>query len=737
MTTSFYNGISGLKNFQDGIDVWSNNISNINTIGYKENIPEFETLFSNTLSSSPVASDVGMGSSLSSTAIDLTQGSLIKTDNTFDLTVVDNGFFKVFKNGKSYYTKTGNFKFDANRNLVDDNGAFLAVKNGMIFDKQIINGKEYPSVSNNTNDNVSTIQLPQNLIYPEKKTENVTFDTTTDFLKETKFADKNSDFKTLLTNNNTKLNLENNQSLFIGAGTLDFTRTPENKIKTILSVKSGEYVINGIKINIPETSTKEAALKNMYTVLKKYNIEAKIQDNKIVITDPDKLDIKFNDKQLLIAKKIYYKDNPTKNNEFNSVNDFLSLNNDILKNFNTEMNLTSGSFEVCNASDENLILKFLQTDNSNKNLLNQLSPLNSNLKPSNSVSSNVFKTNIENSEFFMTKGTFYLKDNQITKNICLSNNENLKINVDGKELDLSKMNSDMIEDKLNKSHIKYDYDETNNTLTLYANNELIVNNEKAKKFNFLSTYSSLKDFVNNANNFFNTNLVLNDDSSITNNDKTDFSIFPVGYKTSEIKNLENFNNIPILDNVSYQDKIYSNGEKKIEFYILPDTDNDRLIIKIDNKEVYNDVYNSNKITLTDPKMTINLDIENDTVKKINFIQDGEPQGDLLSYEVNDNNIVATFSNNISKVIGTIPIYKFTNNQGLRSIGNNLYTTTSNSGKIIELKDAKILSNTLEQSNVTMNKAMTELIIAQKAFSAAAKTVTTSDQMIQKAIEMKR
>ena len=44
---------------------------------------------------------------------------------------------------------------------------------------------------------------------------------------------------------------------------------------------------------------------------------------------------------------------------------------------------------------------------------------------------------------------------------------------------------------------------------------------------------------------------------------------------------------------------------------------------------------------------------------------------------------------------------------------------------------------LEGSNVKLSQAMTELIITQKAFSSAAKAVTTSDQMIQRAIDMKK
>ena len=77
MTTSFYNGVSGMKSFQYGIDIWGDNIANINTIGYKEQIPEFSTLFSNMLNTTPLSSDIGLGTKLSSATINLQQGSLI------------------------------------------------------------------------------------------------------------------------------------------------------------------------------------------------------------------------------------------------------------------------------------------------------------------------------------------------------------------------------------------------------------------------------------------------------------------------------------------------------------------------------------------------------------------------------------------------------------------------------------------------------------------------------------
>jgi flagellar hook protein FlgE len=129
-----------------------------------------------------------------------------------------------------------------------------------------------------------------------------------------------------------------------------------------------------------------------------------------------------------------------------------------------------------------------------------------------------------------------------------------------------------------------------------------------------------------------------------------------------------------------------------------------------------------------------------------YSQDGFIEGDLLGYDVDDNgNIIASFSNAKSGIVGQIPIYHFQNEQGLDSIGGNRFTQTSNSGNafIYQNPDGSYLPGTviknysLESSNVNMGEAMTQLIVIQKAYDANSKSITTSDQMIKKAIDMKR
>ena len=132
MNSSLYNGISGIKSSQFYMDVISNNIANVSTNGFKSSIAELSSLFSTVLSSSSSSTnDVGMGTSSQTTALNMAQGSLEKTDNAFDLALEDEGWFGVVSSdGSTYYTRAGSFSLDANGSLVDGEGNYLLVTLG-------------------------------------------------------------------------------------------------------------------------------------------------------------------------------------------------------------------------------------------------------------------------------------------------------------------------------------------------------------------------------------------------------------------------------------------------------------------------------------------------------------------------------------------------------------------------------------------------------------------------------
>ena len=143
MVGSLYSGISGIKTHQVGIDVTSNNIANINTTGFRANTPEFKSLFSTNLnyvnSNSPVANDYNYGVTLGSNAINTNDGTYVSADGDFNVAYSGKGWFVVGlnKNGEfdinnpnynvkqNYFTRDGSFSLDGEGYLVNSSGYYM------------------------------------------------------------------------------------------------------------------------------------------------------------------------------------------------------------------------------------------------------------------------------------------------------------------------------------------------------------------------------------------------------------------------------------------------------------------------------------------------------------------------------------------------------------------------------------------------------------------------------------
>ena len=135
MMRSLYSGISGLRNHQTRMDVIANNISNVNTIGYKTSRTVFQDIFSQTSragsanreiigGTNPV--QVGLGIQLSSIDVLHTQAAFQRTDNPLDMMVNGDGFFIVQnENGDYFYTRAGNFHLDDEGYLVSSHGYYV------------------------------------------------------------------------------------------------------------------------------------------------------------------------------------------------------------------------------------------------------------------------------------------------------------------------------------------------------------------------------------------------------------------------------------------------------------------------------------------------------------------------------------------------------------------------------------------------------------------------------------
>ena len=127
MLSSFFSGISGLLANSTAINVVSNNIANVNTVGYKGSVANFQDVLYQSINGSSGTSQVGRGTALSSVDTNFAAGSLETTTSGTDLAIGGKGFFIVRSSDSQsvYYTRAGNFGFDADGNLVDPNNYIL------------------------------------------------------------------------------------------------------------------------------------------------------------------------------------------------------------------------------------------------------------------------------------------------------------------------------------------------------------------------------------------------------------------------------------------------------------------------------------------------------------------------------------------------------------------------------------------------------------------------------------
>jgi len=124
-------------------------------------------------------------------------------------------------------------------------------------------------------------------------------------------------------------------------------------------------------------------------------------------------------------------------------------------------------------------------------------------------------------------------------------------------------------------------------------------------------------------------------------------------------------------------------------------------------------------------------------------QDGYTGGDLVGIRIDQSGtLVGSFSNGRSFGLAQMAMAKFTNSEGLSSSGSNVYDQTANSGDPIIGTAATagrgfIQASALESSNVDLSKSLTNLIVVQRGYEANGKTITTSDQMLQTLLGLKR
>jgi len=172
MLRSMYSGITGLRNFQDQLDVVANNIANVNTIGFKGSRTTFQSTLFQTLAAGNAPQDllgginpmqIGLGSKIASIDKLMTQGSPMSTGKTTDMMIQGEGFFILSDGVGQYYTRAGNFTRDYN-------GFFVDPASGMKLQGWTARLTPDGQRIVDTNDPIGDIQISSGQVMPAKQT---------------------------------------------------------------------------------------------------------------------------------------------------------------------------------------------------------------------------------------------------------------------------------------------------------------------------------------------------------------------------------------------------------------------------------------------------------------------------------------------------------------------------------------------------------------------------------------
>lgn len=678
MNSSFYNGVSGIKTQQFAMDVQANNIANINNSGFKGSTPEVSTLFSTTLTGAyfALANDRGLGSQSQTTALNLEQGVLENTDSPFDLAIQGEGWFGVQgQNGKTYYTRAGSFSMDAAGSLVDANGNYLMATSGNNITPTTLDAATLAHFGTYYKAATSAPAIP----YAIAATDNVPLGSVGAQTKVTL-----PDFLYYPPIATSKVSYGANLDPTIKT---DSVVVPLNAADYTATVTPTAFAsLNGTVSNTAALLNPQAGDAVTVTLT---DIDGKTQN---ILTT---LDASLN----------------------------WSITNEDISGLNITSDLTASVAATyapvavtLNAADYTAAV--IPTGLGKASLSGTVSNTTALQNPKEGDTVTITLTDIDGK----------------TLNIATQLDASKSWSIAGYDVSSLNITSDLTASVTVKSTQEIANVEHYTTGIIAPDGTKDIIDMTFTKQVPQAASGSVWDAQIKILSYFEDYTVENYDSTKT----YDTSIYTVNTVKGTVTK--------IYDPTKYYVDTATN-----KVYDIVDTQTGALSFGGAGQLLSNSVP---ALSNGGSPLTLNLGtaggydglISSTTIKKANVVtSDGSVEGFLKDYAMDGNgNVVAEFSNGKSSAIAKVAIYHFQNDQGLSQTSSTLFEESSNSGKAIfytkngeSFLGSQIFSNKLEGSNVSMATALTELIVIQKAFDASSKSITTSDELLQNAINMKK
>lgn len=727
MNSTLYNSISGIRTHQFGLDSTSNNIANINTTGYRANLPEFKSLFASALNlanpATPVKSDMNYGSTRASNAISNVDGTYRESDEEFSVAYAGKGWFVVGDNENTnfkgdvqkgvYFTRDGSFSRDAEGYIVNSAGYYmLGVDLGKIKDNVFVSDSTNDEENLTTNE-IKPLQIPQDLHYGPTETTNVAlainlnankseiptykiFENENGIVNEEKLL--NEDINALV------VNIENFNASVYNNGIIKITKNGEtiehtfdygdfktlNELKDAISEKTGLTLdfVRDSEGNIDKNLILELMPKELEAMT--VSVEGRLFERLGIKGQKDLNDFnipKFEDKK-------HYK-----------ANDLVNLKGAIFQRIETDGasnpldDLTSWILV-----DSNSVAKF---DGENYDNLNELVAYEGKIYRKVGEGDEIPSEDSRIWEFISDEMALEVSEFDIKesypRNSFVDYNNHIYQKISDNDANTTTPEKDRANWKL-------------------VNNDTFLSDKIA-----VANYKTTTDIFNDSGD----KLVIISQYILTQNDPEN----QVWNVTSGI--YDKTGKVLLSEEVAHNITFDKDGKAISEPIEL----------------IYDDKVVSYTISGSPNKQSSNISYAESGVMDLD--KDGTQKGELAHIGIDNDGIInLSFSNGITEKMGRVGVVAFVNDQGLQKVGGNLFEMSgylkdgenalpASGAPLIgwdengALRFGQILHKYLENSNVNSADAMTDLIVYQRGYSMNAKAFTTGDDLIKEAINLKR
>ena len=646
MLRSMYSGVSGLDVHQQMMDVVGNNISNINTTGFKGSRVTFKEMLNQTIQNASGSSSqnnlgginpqqIGLGVSVGSIDVNHSQGNRQNTGISTDLSIDGNGYFILNDGaGNPYYTRAGNFG-------IDEEGYLVNPSNGYKLQGYAANE------AGEIQDALADLQLNMETASPPKATTemNVGGNINSVISDGIKFSTSNDVYDSLGNKHTVKMNYVRE----IGTSLTGSATIGTNEM-TISQLKSFDSSMAGLKINFNNVADEEFNVD--YNGSDTLNISWDFTKADLAPEDMKEIEDAINQEMMEAGKSALLEIGYDGNND-----DFVS---DIQTVGSAALTLDSPIFGVGGNEGS---LSISQDFNNPSAELNGM-PI-------------VFADNDGTLD-----GSYNQEDNKLT--------------------------------------ISGDWDNSNNS----APSDF---SEIEAKINETLENNAIDGRITMADGSYAANNIANKDSLTLNASNTwDWNVGDV----SGTAGTPSGGGQVVFDSSG---KIIGGQTDEISFNPVEVGSGQENNKPVSPQSIdINFAGEENPLTQFAADTTLNP-----------FSVNGYASGTLEDYSINNSGeIVGSFSNGRNKLLGQLSLASFGNPAGLNKAGDTMFSESENSGtksvgKSGSGKFGKIISNSLEMSNVNLSEEFTKMITAQRGFQASSKLITTSDEMLQELVNLKR